>query len=150
MEAVTFPQKEVIEFIDAHLVPVRVAHDAKPLADDFQVKWTPTLLILDHQGREHHRTVGFLAPEELIPSLMLGIGKAYFERDEFEAAKEWFKRVLEAYPESSFSAEAIFLRGVATYKLTHDASPLKEAYEELTQRFPDSDWTKRAYPYRLL
>ncbi len=40
--------------------------------------------------------------------MMLGIGKAYFERDEFEAAKEWFKRVLEAYPESSFSAEAIF------------------------------------------
>ena len=85
-----------------------MAHDARPLADDFQVKWTPTLLILDHQGREHHRTVGFLASEELVPSLMLGIGKAYFERDEFEAAKEWFKRVLEAYPESSFSAEAIF------------------------------------------
>ena len=46
--------------------------------------------------------------------------------------------------------EAIFLQGVARYKKSGDPKPLKEAYETLTADFPDNEWTKRAYPYRLL
>ena len=150
MEAVTFPKTEVIEFIHGNFVPVRVAHDAKPLSEDFTVKWTPTLIALDPDGKEHHRTVGFLSPEELIASLLLGAGKIHFENDRFNEAIEWLDKVITGYPESDFAQEAIFVRGVSRYKLTSDPKPLKEAYEELAARFPESEWTKRAYPYRLL
>ena len=150
MEAVTFPDNDVVEFINANLIPVRLAHDAKPQSEDFQVKWTPTLIILDEAGKEHHRTVGFLSPEELIPSLMLGIAKSHFERESFDQAIKWLEKLIEGYPNSSFTPEAIFLKGVSLYKTTHEAAPLKEAYEELQSRFPNNEWTKRAYPYRLL
>ena len=63
------------KFIQENLIPLRVAYDHKPLSADFKVKWTPTLVTLDPDGTEHHRTVGFLGPEELIASLMLGIAQ---------------------------------------------------------------------------
>ena len=36
------------------------------------------------------------------------------------------------------------------FKNTGNPAPLKEAYETLSSQYPDSEWTKRAYPYRLL
>jgi hypothetical protein len=32
----------------------------------------------------------------------------------------------------------------------HDPKPLKEAYERLQKEHPESEWTKRALPYRLI
>jgi len=58
--------------------------------------------------------------------------------------------LLAGYPKSDAAPEAIFLRGVSRYKSTHEAKPLKEAYELLQAQYPGSEWTKRAYPYRLL
>ena len=31
-----------------------------------------------------------------------------------------------------------------------DPKKLKEAYEKLQEEYPNSEWTKRAYPYRLI
>ena len=150
MDAVTHPDARVIGFISDNLIPLRVQFDAQPLSSDFNVKWTPTLVTLDSQGKEHHRTVGFLSPEELIPSLLLGISKSSFETDRFEEALKNIDKLLEEYPKSDSAPEAIYLQGVCRYKSTKDAKPLKEAYEKLNAEYPSSEWTKRAYPYRLL
>jgi len=150
MDAVTYPDKKVTEFIRENLIPLRVPFDAKPLSTDFNVAWTPTLISLDADRKEHHRTVGFLAPEEVIPSLLLGLGKSWFDREQFDEALEYLEKVLSEYPKSDSAPEAMYLRGVARYKKTHDAKPLKEAYMELKDEYPSSEWTKRAYPYRLL
>jgi hypothetical protein len=148
--AVTFPDPKVAAFIKENLVPLRLPHDHKPLAEQFQVKWTPTLIILDAEGREHHRNVGFLPPEEMIPFLLLGSAKLRFDHENFAAAKSVLDTIIRDHPRSGVAPEAIFLKGVCSYKTTHEAKPLKEAYERLTADYPDSDWTKRAYPYRLL
>ena len=124
--------------------------NAQPLATDFKVKWTPTVITLDEEGNEHHRTVGFLSPEEFIPSLTLGMGKAHFDREKFEGAMALFDRLLKDYPKSDAAPEAVYLRGVAQYKSSHNAKPLKEAYEKLQAEYPSSEWTKRAQPYSLL
>ncbi len=150
MDAVTYPDHRVIEFIQSHMIPLRVPFDDKPLSADFNVKWTPTLVTLDPEGKEHHRTVGFLAPEELIPSLLLGIAKSHFDRERFDEALSTLDRLRTDYPNSDSAPEAIYLRGVSKYKSTHDPKPLKGAYEQLQARHPSSEWTKRAYPYRLL
>ena len=150
MGAVTYPDQAVISFISENMIPLQVLFDAKPLSSDFNVKWAPTLVTLDTDGKEHHRTVGFLAPEELIPSQLLGMAKAYFETDRFDEALANLEQLLEKYPKSDSAAEAIYLRGVCRYKSTQDAKPLKEAYEQLAADYPSSEWTKRAYPYRLL
>ncbi len=150
MDAVTYPNDKVIEFIQKNMIPLRVAFDAKPLSTDFDVKWTPTLITLDANGKEHQRSVGFLPPEELIPSLLLGIAKSYFNRERFSEALSNLDQLLADYPKSDAAPEATYLRGVCRYKSTHDPKPLKGAYEQLQANYPSSEWTKRAYPYRLL
>jgi hypothetical protein len=150
MGAVTFPDAKVMAFIKQNLIPIRLPHDHKPLAEQFQVKWTPALVTLDTEGKEHHRTVGFLSPEELIPSLLLGKAKIDFDHEDFAKALVSLEALLKDYPKSGAAPEAIFLRGVCGYKSTHTPKPLKEAYEKLAKDYPDSEWTRRAYPYRLL
>ncbi len=150
METVTFPQAEVVKFVEENFIPVRLPHDHEPLAREFGVKWTPTLVTLGMDGQEHHRTVGFLSPQELLASLTLAQGKILFDLDRFQEAIQWFDRVVHGYGETSSAPEAIFFRAVARFKVAHDPAPLKEAYQELEERFPGNEWTKRAYPYRLL
>jgi len=150
MDAVTYPDKKVSEFIRSNLIPLRVPFDSKPLSTDFNVVWTPTLISLNADGKEHHRTVGFLAPEELIPSLLLGLGKTCFDGGQFDEALEYLEKVLSEYPKSDSAPEAMYLRGVTRYKKTHDAKPLKDAYMQLRDEHPSSEWAKRAHPYRLL
>ncbi|GJQ23162.1 MAG: tetratricopeptide repeat protein [Planctomycetia bacterium] len=150
MDTVSYPHKEVIEFINSSLIPLRARSDAQPLATDFNLKWTPTLIILDTEGKEHHRTVGFLSPEELIPSLLLGIAKVHFDLNAFKEALSYMEKILSDFPKSSMAPEAIYLKGVCQYKDTKNPKGLKEAYEQLQAKYPENEWTKRAYPYRLL
>ncbi|KAF0221302.1 MAG: hypothetical protein FD174_440 [Geobacteraceae bacterium] len=150
MDAVTYPNLEVFNFITDKIVPLRVPADAQPISGDFKVMWTPTLVTLDYYGKEHHRTVGFLPPEELIPSLLLGMGKTDFETGQFNDAIIHFNTLLNGYPGSAAAPEAVYLRGVSCYKSTHDAKPLKEAYEQLKAEYPESEWATRAQPYSLL
>jgi hypothetical protein len=149
MGAVTYPDEKVADFVMQRMVPVQVGANM-PLAAEFKVKWTPTIVVLDYYGKEHHRTVGFFAPEEFIPNLLLGMGKVDFDTDLFGNAIHQFDILLEEYPKSGVAPEAIYLRGVSGYKSTHDAKPLKEAYEKLKAEYPQSEWTMRALPYSLL
>jgi hypothetical protein len=150
MDAVTYPDEKVAEFINGNMIPLRVPVDSTPLPRDFRVTWTPTLIVLDQDGKEHHRTVGFLPPSELIPSLVLGIAKVHFDTAKLDACIESLDRLLSQYPKSKAAPEAVYLRGVAGYKSTHDAKPLKAAYEKLQADYPQSEWADRAQPYRLL
>jgi hypothetical protein len=149
MGAVTYPDQSVAEFVMGRMVPIQVLADS-PLADEFKVKWTPTIAVLDYYGKEHHRTVGFFPPAEFIPSLLLGIGKIDFDTDQFNDAIVQFDRLLGDYPRSKAAPEAIYLRGVSRFKSSHDGAYLKETYERLKAGYPDSEWTQRAEPYSLL
>jgi tetratricopeptide (TPR) repeat protein len=150
MDAVTYPNDMVSDFIGTAIVPLRVPADSQPLASEFKVTWTPTLVTLDFYGKEHHRTVGFLPPEELIPSLILGIAKSDFDAGQFNDAIIHLDRLLAAYPASAAAPEAVYLRGVSRFKSSHDPKPLKEAFEKLQKDYPGSEWTHRAQPYSLL
>jgi hypothetical protein len=150
MDTVTYPQPRVIEFIEKHMVALRVPPENTQLCSRFNITWTPTLVTLDDEGGEHHRTVGFLPPEELVPSLLLGIAKSHFELEHFTEALQHLGQLVDEYPHSKAVPEAIFFKGVCRYKDTQNPAPLKEAFEQLTAVCPDSEWTQRATPYRLL
>ncbi len=150
MGAVTYPDAKVAEFINNRMIPVQLLFDAKPYADNFNIKWTPTIIVLDEDGKEHSRTVGFLSPEEFIPSLMLGIVKARFNLNRFNEALSEAGQIIADYPKSRATPEAIYLQGVAGFKSTHDPAHLKAAYQKLQAEYPASEWTERAQPYSLL
>ena len=150
MDTVTYPNPKVIDFFAKYLVAVRILISSKPLPQRFKVQWTPTLVLLDEEGEEHHRTVGFLAPEELLPSLMLGIGKSYFDRQKLPDAERVLQQLVAEYPKSDAAPEATYYLGVSRYKRTEDTKELKKAVHELEKNFPQSEWTKRASVYQLL
>lgn len=150
MDAVSYPNPKVIDFFDKNLIAVKVLIDSEPLPKKFRVQWTPTLVLLDAEGEEHNRTVGFLPPEELLPSLMFGIGKSQFDHDAFAEAESTFQHLLSEYPKSDSSAEAAYYLGVSRYKRTHNAEELKKTIQHLQRDFPQSEWVKRASVYQML
>ncbi|HBG06178.1 MAG: hypothetical protein A2075_25320 [Geobacteraceae bacterium GWC2_58_44] len=150
MDAVTFPDQAVSNFIIDRMVPLRAPVEGKALAADFRVGWTPTLIVLDYYGKEHQRTLGYLPPDEMVASLLLGIGKVGLGNDQFNEAVLQFSTLLNGYPHSACAPEAVYLRGVARFKSSHSATALKEAYRQLLAEYPGSEWTRRAEPYTLL
>jgi hypothetical protein len=149
MGAVTYPDLKVVEFVNNSLIPLQVQADSD-LAEDFVVRWTPTLVILDTNGKEHSRTVGYIAPEEFIPTMLLGMGKMHFNLRQFDSALEIFGKIIAAFPWSCAAPEAVFYHGVCGYRTTHEIGPLIKAYEHIAKEYPLSEWAKRALPYRLL
>jgi len=150
MDAVAYPDPEVAAFITDNLIPLRIPADDPELGPRYKIKWTPTLLILDPDGTEHYRTLGFYPPEDLIPSLLLGMGKAKFNQPDRPAARNYFQRIISDYPANGLAPEAIYLNGVAGFIDTHDISHLIGIYDSLASDYPDSPWLTRADPYRLL
>ena len=147
MDAVTYPDKSVVTFVNEHIVPVRVNISSEPLPEQFNVQWTPTLVLLDEDGKEHHRTVGWLSPEDLIASLLLGIGQAHIDRGDLSAAGPVLQRVVSEYPDSDAAPEALYLDGVVRYKQTDDIHVMNETLGQLRAKYPSSEWTKRASVY---
>lgn len=150
MDAVTYPSKDVIEATVKHVIPLRVAYDTVPLADKFNVKWTPSLHILDSEGKVHLESTGFLPPAEFIPWIILGRAMMHFDRDELKNAGILFDSIKEGCPENESSPQAVFFDAVCEFKKNHKGTSLKTAYEKLKERYPESIWTKKALPYRLL
>lgn len=150
MDAVAYIDPEVISFVNSNLVPLRLAAADPVLGPQYRVKWTPTLLILDGEGVEQYRTLGFYPPEDLIPSLLLGMGKACFNSPDRPAACGYFKRLINEYPKNPLAAEAIYLNGVSLYIESHNVANLIGIYDRLATEYPESPWLTRAQPYSLL
>jgi hypothetical protein len=150
MDAVAYPDSAVIRFVNENLIPLRIPSDHPELGPRFKIKWTPSLLILDAEGVEHSRTLGFFPASELIPALLLGMGKAHFNRAERPAAGKCFERIVADFPKSFRAEEAVYLGGVSRYIETKDVSNLIGIYDRLAAGHPGGEWLMRAEPYRLL
>lgn len=150
MEEVTFADPEVVNFVSDHVVPLRLPIGSGSHTSDFRVSWTPTIVTLDYYGREHQRTVGYLPPDEMVGSVLLGMGKVSLDYDQFSEAVIQFNTLLNGCPDCAAAPEAVYLRGVARYKSSHAASALKEIHQQLQAKYPNSEWAKRAQPFTLL
>lgn len=150
MDAGTYPAKEVVNFINNYITPLRINIKNEPVHDKYQCIWTPTLAVLDLNGDEVQRTIGFLDPVELIASLHLGIAKVRLDAGEHDTANVHLKTLLDKFQDSTMVPEAIYFKGVNSYKWHNDPSRLKAAHDELLEKFPGTTWAKRAHPYRLI
>ncbi len=112
--------------------------------DRFKALWTPTQLILDAEGKEHHRMEGFLPVEDYLAQLELGLAKLDFEGERFDAAEREFRAICDRHPNAGVAAEACYWAGVSAYKATHAADPLQSTARQLRQKYPDSEWTRKA------
>jgi hypothetical protein len=113
----------------------------------FGIAWTPTLVVLDTKGREHHRVVGFVPDDDFLAHLTLGKGKVHFDLFRFAEAIQEFSTLIEQHPKAGAVPEAVFFLGVAEYWKTHDPKGLRRAHDTLVTKFPQSEWARRAGPY---
>lgn len=140
MDAVTYPSPNVMEFVRDNVIPVRVRSNQRSVGARFNMKWTPTIILLDVRGNEIYRNEGFLPPEHLVPALTLGVGKVKFLAGQFDEAIAHFNRLAVLYPSSAEAPEAIYFAGVARFNLTHDPAAMQETQEKLFRGYPDSSW----------
>ena len=77
----------------------------------FGVNWTPTILIVDSDGKERHRIEGYLPADEFLAQLHLGLGQALFARQKFADAEQQFRNVSENLKDTDAAAEAVYWAG---------------------------------------
>ena len=150
MGTVTYPTAAVAKFVDLNFVPGQVEVSNKELMEKYSVSWTPTILVLDADGKEHYRSVGFLQPDVFIATFELGKARYYLGVEQFAEARAMLEELIERCPVPEVVPEAVFFHGVAAYKHTHDPKSLRKAYDTLTAKYPQSEWAKRAEPYKLI
>ena len=150
MDAVTYPDNRVAQFLQERVIPIRIRSTAQPLASEYNVHWTPTLILADVEGKEHHRTIGWLSPDDLIANVLLGIAKLHFDRREHDKAVAMMGELLDRYPRSDVAPEALYLSGVTRFKQTHDLKAIRAVYEKLLASYPSSEWTRRASVYEAV
>ena len=146
MDADTYPDRNVTEFITQNFISLRVLSDAIPLSTDFNVQGAPTFVLLDTGGKEHYRTAGFIPADEIIPLLLFGIAKTYVDLAQFNQAIQKLDVIISEHPKSYTAPEATYLRGVYGYKITRDRSHLKQAYEKLRNGYPQTERAIRLLP----
>ena len=110
----------------------------------FGAPWTPTQLVLDPSGKERFRIEGFLPAEDFLAQLKMALGRLAFEGERFSEAEQRFHNVCSEHPAASAAPEACYWAGVSEYKERHEPAPLAETARLLQDRYPGSEWTKKA------
>ncbi len=133
------------KFVSEHFIPVKIHIKERPQDfGRFKAEWTPTLIVAEPDGTERHRSVGFLAADDLLAQLQLGLAKAAFSRAQFEEAQRAFQAVVEHYPRADAAPEALYWQFVSAYKATGKPEFLKQAGTELREKYPQTEWAKKA------
>jgi len=146
MGAVTYPNPEVARYIDPHFIPVQFNVVEQPeVIDRFNSAWTPTLIVQDADGREYRRSLGYLDPARFLGEMALARLMESVHRRDFKAASVRGKEALERTKgDAAREPEALYFASVAAYKAANDAARLVEGWNGLMNRFPESDWAKKA------
>ena len=110
----------------------------------FGVNWTPTVLILDPDGKEQHRIEGFLPADDFLAQLHLGLAHAAFRAGRYDEAERRFRQIVQSLPNTDAAAEAQYWAGVSKYKASGSAEALKDTALAFRQRYADTSWAKKA------
>lgn len=120
-----------------------IAPDNPDLSARYVATWTPTLIVLDAEGREHYRTVGYLPAQDYIARMQLARAKTAYDLGNYAQAIQLCQEVAQQYTGTEAAPEALYWLGVAQYKSTGDVAPLKEAWKTIWDKYPQSEWAKK-------
>lgn len=110
----------------------------------FNIRWTPTVLILAPDGAEAYRIEGFLPRDEFLSRLHMGLGFMAVNQKRWQPAREEFESVVANFPNTDAAPEALYWAGVSKYSNSHDASELKALGKQFKERYTNTSWAKRA------
>jgi len=148
MDAVTYPDARVASFLDDNFNSIRVnmkepQEAMRDLLRAVKPPWGPTFVFLGARRVELRRYVGWLAPNEFIAELNVALGMNDLIRRRFEEAYAHFRASCVDELRNGIAPEALFWAGAAKYKIGGKPA-LREVWDELVARFPDSTYARRA------
>ncbi|HEX8254907.1 MAG TPA: thioredoxin family protein [Thermoanaerobaculia bacterium] len=144
MDAEVYPDPKIAGLVSDQFLSVRQHVRTHPEAmERFGVQWTPTILVLDPNGKERHRVEGFLEADALLAQLRLGLAQVAFANQQWDEAERLFEEVVEA-GDTDTAPEAAYWAGVTRYKRTGDASALGATSQRLNEKFGGTAWAKKA------
>jgi hypothetical protein len=139
-----YPDPKVAGFVSDHFITVRQHVKTHPDAMvRFDVQWTPTILVLDPNGKERHRVEGFLEKDPLLAQLKLGLAQAAFTNQQWDEAERLFEEVVSG-GDADTAPEAAYWAGVTRYKRSGDPSALGATHQRLSTEYAGSTWAKKA------
>lgn len=106
----------------------------------FDALWTPTVLILDADGKERMRIEGYLPKDEFRAHLEMGLARVALMHKQWKDAERRYAAILERYPNSKIAPEALYWKNVCRYKATNDHEALSELPRLFKEKYPDSLW----------
>jgi hypothetical protein len=109
--------------------------------------WTPTVLLLDSDGKERVRLEGYLTKFDFVAALESGLGRIAFVHKNYADAERWYDDVVTRYGQSHSAPGAMYWRAAAHYKATNDHAVLGKVAEELKSAYPSSVWASKAIPW---
>jgi hypothetical protein len=144
-----WPDERVARFVNENFLAARVhvrqTPDAfKQYGERYKAPWTPTVLMLDPQGVEHHRVEGFLPADEFLAQLMLGRARIGFDAQQWTEAERRFREIVDHLPNTDAAPEALYWAGVAPYKATGDPASLKATGQAFKERYRNTPWATKA------
>lgn len=132
------------KFIHDNFIPVKIHIKEQPqVFERFGAQWTPTLLIVDPDGSERHRFEGYLPVDDFLAQLRLGLAHASRARSEWADAEKRYRELANNPKSGEVGPEALYWAGVSKYK-GGDQSALAETARFFKEKFPDSNWAKKA------
>lgn len=131
--------------ISQNFVPLRFhIKDKSDAFERFGAQWTPTVEILDSEGKERHRIEGFLPADDFLAQLKLGLAQVAFSAKKFSDAERIFREIVDELPKADAAPEALYWAGVSAYKGSNDAAALKATADAFGKRYSDTSWAKKA------
>lgn len=141
----TYPDHRVETAISERFVPLKLhlLNDRRQTRQ-FQVFWTPTILIGDRSGKIRYTSVNYLPPDEFLDILDIGEALVSMRWRGYDEAIRLLTDVEERRPDGPLTAEAMYWRGVAAYfRNGNNSDSSRAVWNEIGERFPDSIWAKR-------
>jgi len=140
-----YPESRVTSFVSEHFEPVRLHVKTHPEAmGRFGANWTPTVMIVDADGKEFYRIEGYLPVDEFLAKLKLGYAHYLFKSGNFGESEKSFRELVDEFPNDEVAPEALYWAGVSNYKGTGNGAALGETAKAFQSRYTDSPWAKRS------
>ncbi len=147
----TYQDDEALSYLEQHFVPVRFnTIEESETEASFDSGWTPTLIIEDASGTEHRRSQGYLDLQRFIGVLALARVVKALDEHEYEEAVSLADEALEATKrDPQREPEAMYWKAVSIFEVSGDRGNLTGNWETLLDRFPESEWSKKASYIRM-
>jgi thioredoxin-related protein len=95
MPSQSYEDQKTVEFIGENFLPVKAHIKEHPVwFHRFGAIWTPTVLLLDNEGKERVRLEGYLANNDFTAALMNGLGRIAFVRKKYADAERLYGDVI--------------------------------------------------------